>query len=258
MLTRFLFSPGKSLLVRASSPHPLSSPSPPPPAEPNSDFPPSLANSLLYPELHTFHVLLSSLEGKSSGNFQVFQGPIRLRHKLLTRALLLSCSSEGQSHVDLSSVKGHLIGGFHSDFKALLQEQGFSHQSETSQFVESLRDRFEALNDKFHSTEKNFWSLVICFQFMMHSIIWGGLFYTTYFWKDWEVVEPISYLLAVGFNFIYLWCLIYSGRVSGSQISILKSSRNSKLLKKKLNYSLNRKRFETFYYEYNELLRNLN
>ena len=258
MLNRFLFSPGKSLLMRQSSPNPLISSLSAPSSDTSCDISSSLQESLLYPELFTFDRILRQIETQRSGNLEVYQGPIHLRQKILTRALLSSTNVNQDSKVDLGAISDHLKGSFQSDFEKLLYNQGFMKDSELSNYIEDLKERFDKMDNQLQCSEKSSWSRLIFSQLVMHITIFGTLFYTTYFWKDWEVVEPISYLVLVGFNLIYLMSLIYSRRVSGSQIKIFNSPRSSKLLKQRLNFALNRKRFHTFYYEYQEILRNLN
>lgn len=258
MLKRYLFSAGKSLLVRASAKLPLSRPLPPPSLQSSSDLPASIQHSLLFPELETFDRILRQIEQNSSSEFEIFQGPFRLRQKILTRSLLASMAEQGDSDLDLKRVQDYLTGPFHSDFQGILENQGLCHGSEVSNFVESLRGRFQALEHRLHLNEDSSQKKLIFFQLLMNIGIFSGLFYTTYFWKDWEVVEPISYLIVVGFNLIYFVSTLYFRKVSGTQRDLLFSRVNSRLLEQRVNFSLNRKQFESFYYEYQEILRRIN
>jgi hypothetical protein len=258
MLNRFLFSPGKSLKICSSSLHPISSTLSLTSKDSSENISESLQNSILFPEIFTFDRILKKIENHKNQDLEVYQGPINLRQKILTRALLNSATLSENSSINLKELKQNLEAPFQTHFETLLQTQGFQKGSELTEYIEHLRERFDAMDNNLDTTQKSSWSRLIFSQMIMHIGIFGALFYTTYFWKDWEVVEPISYLVVVGFNLIYLGSLIYSRRVSGSQINILNSPRTSKLLKQRLNFSLNRKRFHTFYYEYQEILRNLN
>lgn len=257
MITRFLSSPGRSLLITPGSLHPTIAPAAPP--SPSSPLlPVTLETSILYPELQTFAHIVEQLEHPRTSAFEVFQGPIRLRQKILIRSLLGLAATPGDKQVDLQKLERFLGSDFPAEFKGLLQKQGFTPQSEVTQFIESLRERFENLEGGLEGRELSSFKWLIFVQFLINIGVFAGLFYTTYFWKDWEVAEPISYLNVVLINLVYLGSMIYARRVSGTPVKILSSGRAAKLALRRQKYTLNRKRFETFYYEYNELLRNLN
>lgn len=258
MLKRYLFSPGKSLLVRASSKNPISQRLPPPSPDASSHLPASVQQSLLFPELETFDRILRQIEENRGADFEIFQGPFRLSQKILTRSLLSSAPHESESELDIKKIQEYLTGPFHSDFEKILDAQGFHAGSEVSLFIENLRERFQALGTRQYSNEHVSQKKLVFFQMLMNIGIFSVLFYTTYFWKDWEVVEPISYLIVVGFNLIYFVSALYYRKVSGSQRDFFVSNITSKLMKQRINFSSNRKQFESFYFEYQEILRRIN
>lgn len=255
MLRRCLFSPGKALFVRRASIFPLSRPLPP---RDTSELPAPLRDSLLAPELAAFDQILRQIGDSRTSDFEILAGPFRLRQKLLVRALLGDASVEPDTDIDLAALQSRLAGGFGAEFEAKLAAQGLHAGSDVSLFIENLRERFQALEAQLRSGEKASERWFVFLQLLLNVLICSVLFYTTYFWKDWEVVEPISYLVLVAFNFVYFASLIYFRKVSGKQPKLLFLPITSRFLKRRLNYALNRKQFESFYFEYREILRKFN
>lgn len=257
MLLSRLFSPGKSLWVNSFTKRSVSlrcaDPSTP------TSVPVSLSSSLIYPELVVFDRIISQIENPNSSHFEVFQGPIKLRQKLVTRALLTSYPgmSADKSQVTLAHLKSFMYADFPDEFKNLLQEEKRLFKSDLSAYIESLRTRMDTLESYFQAESRQSKSRTVWYYFLFNLLLMSGLFYMTYFVYDWEVVEPISYLLVVSSNLLCLLMWIKRKRVTGHQLNMLAIPHFNNLASHRANYSFNRKIFFRFFYEYRELVRRL-
>ena len=230
-----------------------------PALEPSSTIPlpPALESSLLAPEITAFHSILTQFETSSAQlpeDFLVFLGPSRLRHKLLVRALFQAHPQLSQQQgLPLSDLRRYLHTDFGPQLKLILSQERLLMNSELTPFVEQLRDRFDRLgqeHDSKHShTETRMSLLFLAFNISLFSL----LFFLTYFVWDWEVVEPISYLIVVTSNFIWLLLLLRKNRVQGNQYDFFMKRSLKHVSINRAAYALNRKRFFRFYYEFQDL-----
>ena len=251
-----LFSPGKSFIVNSVSRMARFSRLPVVPFTSDSPLPIELSKSLLYPELATFHRIIYQIENPVDREFEVYNGPVQLQRKIIIRSLLAKTSDkqDPNGNVNVKDMQTYVNEGFFKDFNQILLNEKQLMSSSVTPFVQQLKERFDAVEEQLQKSSNSEKSRTMFFYLLFNIFLFGALFYITYFVYDWEVVEPISYLIVVCSNLIWLLMMIRKKKVNeGHQLGMVMQDQAKALLNQRVNFAFNKKSFYRFYYEYQEL-----
>lgn len=226
-----------------------------------SDLPSELQSSLVYSEIAHFHSVIHNLKnGSKESHFEILSHPINLKQKVMVRSLLRRSKGfiDDSNNLELKSLERFFNSEFLSNFQNDLIKEKELAEGVVGEYMQMLEKLLDEVETEFQNESIRGERRLTYFQFIMNLLIFVSLFGMTYFVFDWEVCEPMAYLLFVGSNLILLILLLRFKKKDGNNFKILSKNFQDKHISQKYPLSYQKQSFSRFKYEYSELIQNLN